>query len=152
MKTVKTLGVVLVVFLFLGGYVCAQEQSDAPAKSKTQTQSPVPKHPTTRKPLTVDDMVQKMKKDLNLTDEQADAIKPIIEEKIAKRKELMETQGQEAGSLDAIRSQMEKLNKEQDQQLSKILSPDQMETMKAQRHLAAAGKRQGGGAPGQKSN
>lgn len=127
MKTVKILGVALVVFLFLGGYVYAQTQSN------TQTQPTASEQPGTRKPPTVDDMVQKMKTDLNLTQAQADALKPIMEQHMAKRKELMETLKQQGADRDAIRSQMEQLSQEQDQKLSKILSQDQMNKLKTKR-------------------
>jgi glutamyl-tRNA reductase len=140
MKTGKTLGVALGVFLFLGGHVYAQAQSSTQAQPTASEQSGAQKVPT------VDDMVQKMKTDLNLTQEQTDALKPIIEQNMAKRKELMETLKQQGADRDAIRSQMEQLNQEQDQQLSKILSQDQMDKLKAmrtERHLHG-GKRQGG--------
>jgi Spy/CpxP family protein refolding chaperone len=127
MKTVKTLVVALAVLLFLGGYVYAQEQSS------TQTQPTAPGQPAVRKPLTADDMVQKMTTDLNLTQAQADAIKPIIEQSMAKRKALMETLKQQGADKDTIRSQMEPLNQEYNQQLSKILSQDQMDKLKAMR-------------------
>ncbi|MDD5477925.1 MAG: hypothetical protein PHG87_07015 [Candidatus Omnitrophica bacterium] len=127
MKTVKTLGAVLGVFLFLGGYVCAQAQSN------TQTQPTSTEQPGVRKPLTVDDVVQKMKTDLDLTQEQADALKPIIEQNRAKRKELRETLKQQGADKDIILSQMKKLTQELDQQLSKILSQDQMDKFKAMR-------------------
>lgn len=140
MKTVKTLGVALAVFLFLGGYVYAQAQSN------TQTQPTAPEQPGVRKPPTIDDLVQKIKTDLNLTQEQADALKPVIEQNMAKRKEVRATLKQQGADREAIRSQMEQLTQELDQQLSKILSRDQMDklkAMRAQRRLQG-GKKQSG--------
>jgi len=125
MKTVKTLGIALAVFLFLGGYVCAQAQSDAQAQATAAEQQAV------RKPLTADDVVQKMKTDLKLTQEQAGALKPIIEQNMAKRKELRETLKQQGADKDAIRSQMEQLNQELNQQFHEILTQDQVDQLKA---------------------
>ena len=86
-----------------------------------------------RKPPTIDDMIQKMTTDLKLTQEQAVALKPIIEQTMAKRKELMATLKQQGADKDTIRTQMEQLNQERDQQLSKILSQDQMDKLTAMR-------------------
>jgi Spy/CpxP family protein refolding chaperone len=140
MKTVKTLGAALVVFLFLGGYVYAQAQSN------TQTQPTVPEQPDAQKPLTIDEMVQRMKTNLDLTQEQADAIKPILEQNMAKRKALRETLRQQGVDADTIRSQKDLLMQEQDQQLSKILTQsqiDKLDAMRAQRRLHD-GEKQGG--------
>ena len=67
------------------------------AKSKDQSQ----------KPLSIDDIVAKMQKQLGLTDQQAQEVKPIIEDHIAQEKQLM---------LD------------EKKQLSKVLTGDQMYT------------------------
>jgi len=52
-----------------------------PAYAKTRQQAPT-------KPITADDIVAKMKTQLGLTDEQAIEVKPIIEEHLAREKEL----------------------------------------------------------------
>jgi len=137
MKTVKTLGVAVAVFLFLGGYVSAQAQSNL------QTQAAAPEQPAVRKPLTADDVVGKMKTDLNLTQEQTVTLKPIIEQSMAKRKELRETLKQQGADNDAVRSQIQQLNRELDQQLTKVLSQeqvDQLKALRAQRELQAEKK------------
>jgi len=61
---------VLIVFCFLA--------ASADAKDKQQTQ----------KPLTADDIVVKMKVQLELTDQQVEGVKPIIEDFLAKEKQL----------------------------------------------------------------
>jgi excinuclease UvrABC ATPase subunit len=137
------LGVVVGVSLFLGGYVYAQEKSDALAQSDTKTQLAVSEQQAVRKPLTVDEIVQKMTTDLNLTQEQTVTLKPIIEQNRAKRRELLETLKQQGADKEAIRTQMEQLNQEWDQQLSKTLNPDQMaklKTLRAERHLRGGKK------------
>jgi hypothetical protein len=76
----------------------------------------------------VDDIVTKMKKELNLTQQQADTVKPIIEENIAKREKLK--QGvQDQGMIidrDAMQSKIGKLDQDENQKLSQVLAPDQM--------------------------
>lgn len=134
MRTVKTLGVTLGALLFLGGYVYAQEQSNAPAQSNTQTQSTTPAQSGPRMPpATVDDVVKNMTTNLNLTQEQAAAIRPIIEQTRAKQKALRETLTQQGANRDTIRSQMKQLRAELDQQLSQILTQDQVDKMMARR-------------------
>ena len=126
MKIVKKLRLASGIFLFLGVYAYAQAQFNPQAQSNSQVQTSLPEQASAQKPPTADDMVQKMKTDLNLTQQQADAIKPIIEQNMAKQKELIETLKQRGADKDTIRSQMEQLNQGRDQQLSKILSQDQM--------------------------
>lgn len=81
--------VVLIISFFLA--------ASAYAKPKDQAQ----------KPVSIDDIIAKMQKQLGLTDQQAQEVKPIIEDHIAKEKQLM---------LD------------EKKQLSKILTGDQMYT------------------------
>ena len=105
----KTVAGILVVLFFLAGSVYAQEQKSA------------------------DEIVQKMTTDLSLTPEQATAIKPIIEDNMAKRQALL------SGTTDrsAVKGQMDQLRQDEDQKLSQVLNQDQMtklNTMKEQRH------------------
>jgi Spy/CpxP family protein refolding chaperone len=136
MKNIEQAGVILAVFLLLGGYLYAQDQSDALAPSSIKTQSTATEQAGAqqqsgaRKSPTSDDVVQKMKTDLNLTQAQVDAIKPIIEQDMAKRKKLLDGLKQQGASEDTLRTQTAQLNQERDQQLSKILTPDQMDKLK----------------------
>lgn len=148
MKAIKTSGVILVVFLLLGVYVYAQEQTGNQEQSITPGQSSAQQQNASNmvQKMNTDNMFQKMKTDLNLTQAQADAVKPIIEQNATKRKALMESLKQQGADKDTIRNQMEQLNQERDQQLSKILSPDQMDklkTIKSERQHKG-GRRHGG--------
>lgn len=69
-----------------------------------------------------DEIVQKMTTDLNLTPEQASAVKPIIEDNMAKRQELLN------GTMDrsSIKDQMAQLRQEEEQKLGQVLNQDQM--------------------------
>jgi hypothetical protein len=125
MGTVKTLGVALAVVLFLGGYAYAQERSN------TQTQPTAPEHPGARRSLTVNDVVQRMKLNLNLTQEQADAAKPIIEKNMTNREELVAALQQPGADRNTIRKQIEQSNQEQNQRLSKIFDQGQMDKLMA---------------------
>jgi DNA repair exonuclease SbcCD ATPase subunit len=82
-----------------------------------------------------------MKADLNLTDDQAAKILPIITEDMKKRKDLWE-QAKEQGhdSREAIKEQMEKLNQERDTKLAKYLNADQVTKLKQKREERKAGK------------
>ena len=76
-----------------------------------------------QKQKSTDDIIQKMTTDLQLTPEQASAIKPIIEDSMAKSQGLME--------------QMKKLRQEEEQKMSQILTPEQMikmQNMRKQHH------------------
>ena len=119
MKSIKV-AVILFAFLFVVGSAYAQEQRSADA------------------------VIQKMTTDLSLTSDQVAAIKPIIEANLAKRQELRSSTTDRS----AIKSQMDELRQEEDQQLSQVLNPDQMsklESMKAQRHQGGHHERSGSG-------
>ena len=106
----KTIVGILAVSFLLVGSVYAQEQQKS-----------------------ADEIVQKMTTDLSLTPEQASAIKPIIEDNMAKRQELFNSTTDRS----AIKGQMDQLRQDENQKLSQILTPDQvtkMNTMKEQRH------------------
>ena len=83
----KILGV-LIIFFFLAAFAHAKPQPSS-------------------KPITADDIVAKMKIQLGLTDQQAGKVKPIIEDYLAKEKQL-------------------KL--EEKKQLSRVLTKDQLYT------------------------
>ena len=84
----------------------------------------------------IDDIVAKMKMELNLTQRQIDAIKPIINENLAARKQFRQNLRQQ-GITDVvtIKNQMEQLNEIENQRLSHILSQDQMNKWIEKEHL-----------------
>ena len=100
----KIAGCVLVVFFFLGVSAYAEDTGKQWGGGKGP------------RLLSADDIVEKMKAELNLTDEQSGVVKPIIEENMARRRELKQS----------FRNQMEQLNQDENQKLSQVLNQDQM--------------------------
>ena len=76
----------------------------------------------------VSDIIGKMAKELNLTQQQVDAVKPIIREDIAKREEFRQSIQDQTmiADRDIIRDKIEQLDKDEDQKLSQVLTHDQM--------------------------
>ena len=74
------------------------------------------------------DIVAKMQKELNLTQQQADAVKPIIKENMTKREELRQSIEDQTMIIDraTIQSKIEQLDQDEDQRLRQILTHDQM--------------------------
>ena len=72
------------------------------------------------------DIMAKLQSQLNLTQDQGTAITPIIEKYISKRKELRVSV--QDGSMDkgTMHAQMEQLREDENQELSQVLSQDQM--------------------------
>ncbi len=86
-----------------------------------------------------DDMTAKMATELNLTESQRDAVKPIIKEYVTKREKILEeVQGQGIVDHAAVRSAMRALKQDEYQSLSKVLSADQMERWIQKENLRAA--------------
>jgi len=80
------------------------------------------------KPSNADDVITKMKIELNLTDEQALLIKPIIEESILKRQKFMHsTEAEPITNKALVKSTLLKFRKEENQELSKVLTQQQMD-------------------------
>ena len=73
-----------------------------------------------------DEVLAKMKIKLNLTQVQATAVKPIIEEYADKYQHLTQNSGQLSANKRSIRRQIEQLRIEENEKLSQILKPDQM--------------------------
>ncbi len=69
----------------------------------------------------VDEKIQKMKTELNLTDAQANAVKPILEE-FKSRKEALK----EGPDKNAFQKDMMQLKMEKEQKLSQVLTSEQM--------------------------
>ena len=101
---VKAWGICLAVVLLFTTFAYAQEKSSS-----------------------IDGLLEKMKTELNLTSEQVDALKPVVKENMAERKQLRQNLRQQ-GVTDkaAIKEQMDQLKAIENQRLSQILSPDQM--------------------------
>jgi hypothetical protein len=72
------------------------------------------------------DMVARMSARLRLTEEQTDAVIPIIEEYADGYQRVINGSGQLFSSSRAIRRQVGKLKEERDEKLSHILTPEQM--------------------------
>ena len=79
-------------------------------------------------PPSADEIIAKMKTQVNLTKGQYDALKPIIENNIIKRQQLMQDL-KEKGITDKgiIKNTMEELGKEENQKLSQILTKEQLD-------------------------
>lgn len=74
-----------------------------------------------------EEIIADMKARLNLTDEQVSQIRPIVESNQEKRRAVFEKyRGNIRGNRSEFRSEMDAIRQEADQQLSGILSPDQM--------------------------
>ena len=73
-----------------------------------------------------DNVLAKMKIKLRLTQVQAAAVKPIIEEYTDKYQHLIQNSGQLFTNKRSIRRQINQLGIEENEKLSQILTPDQM--------------------------
>ncbi len=101
------------------------------------------------KTASVDDRVAQMATELNLTDAQAGAIKPIIVEYITKREKILqEAEGQLVFDHAAFKSTMMALKQIEYQKLGKILSEDQMRRLKQKEDLRAALNKDDAGSQG----
>jgi septal ring factor EnvC (AmiA/AmiB activator) len=77
-------------------------------------------------PPSADDIVAKMQSKLNLTQDQVTAITPIIEKYSSKREELRQSMEDGTADRDSLRGQMKQLKTDESQELSQVLSADQM--------------------------
>lgn len=75
---------------------------------------------------TVEEIVTNMQKDLNLTDEQANKIAPVISNQMNQAQAII-MQAQEA-----VKSKMQILQQNTEAQLSKILTPEQMSKLRGE--------------------
>ena len=108
-----TYGVILAIFL-CAMPVFAQDQS-----SGAQYQPPSP-----------DQIVAMMQSKLDLTQDQVTAVTPIIEKYSAKRDELRQSIEDGTADRDAVRGQMKQVREDETQELSQILSADQLSQFK----------------------
>jgi len=99
------------------------------------------------------DVVAKLQSQLNLTPDQVTSVTPIIEKYISKRKEIQ--QSLKDGALDkgSMHAQLEQLREDENQELSQILSQDQMSQWSNMqnhtRHKYAAGGTQSSSGTGE---
>ena len=76
----------------------------------------------------VDDIVAKMKTELNLTTQQIDAVKPIIQGYMSARRQLIQSFRQQGlTDKDALKIQIDQLKSIKKQKLSQVLSQSQMD-------------------------
>ena len=104
MRDKAIIGYILVILFFLGISTYAQDEKS-----------------------TTDDILARMKAELTLTQAQADAVKPIIEEYAAKRQQTRESLNEQViTDKNIILGRMEQLREEESQKLARILTPDQL--------------------------
>lgn len=91
-----------------------------------------------------DQVMERLKERLDLTEAQEEAIRPIMEEKVQKRKELMERSGVDR---EAFRTEMQKLRESTDMKLGEILTDEQkgkyLQLKEERRSWMHSGKRHG---------
>ena len=87
----------------------------------------------------VDYKVSKMKKELNLTYSQTEALRPIIKDYLTKHEEILqEVAGQGIVDHVSVKSTLKALKENEYQQLGKILSEDQMKKLINKENLMAS--------------
>ena len=77
-------------------------------------------------PPSAEDIVAKMQSKLNLTQDQVAAVTPIIEKFSTKRDELRQSMEDGTADKESIHSQMKELREDEKQELSQVLSSDQI--------------------------
>ena len=87
-------------------------------------------------PLAAEDIVAKMTTELNLTNEQAKAVTPIVEKFMRKRQAYLESrEGEFVTDQESIKLKMRKFQREENQELSEIFSEEQMQKLKEKERL-----------------
>ena len=86
--------------------------------------------------LSLNQVLNQMKRDLKLSDEQVEGIRPIIQLSMNNRQAFFHSMGDDViVDKKAFRVQMLKLRNEENQQLSKVLSQDQMNKLIEKQHM-----------------
>ncbi|MEI7998308.1 MAG: hypothetical protein WCH62_02210 [Candidatus Omnitrophota bacterium] len=86
--------------------------------------------------LSVNEIVAKMKTELNLTDEQALSVKPIVKKALTEQKAFFDSiEGEPVLNTENLRMNMRKFQEEENQELSKVLTPEQMKKRIEKQHL-----------------
>ena len=76
------------------------------------------------------DIVAKMQSKLNLTQDQVTAVTPIVEKYSSKREGIRQSMENGTADKDSIRSQMKQLKEDEGQELSQVLSAEQVSQWK----------------------
>ena len=101
------------------------------------------------------EIVAKMKQNLNLTDDQANQITPVIEENIQQRQTIIEQAKGQGTDRDAMKGQMAALRESMESKLAQYLTPEQLEKWKTsmqQRHSGEKGHHRRGTSGGGESS
>ena len=121
----KVFGTVLAVFFLMGASVYAQQA--APAAPVAPAAQPKQQPPTAQS------VVEKMQKQLNLTPQQVTALTPVVEDTMAKRKQIKESLKLQGADKKALHQQLIQVNKGEEDAFSKILTPEQMKMLRDMR-------------------
>lgn len=99
--------------------------------------------------INLEQQFEKMAAELNLTEEQKTAVRPILEDSFAKRRAVMEKHGVGPGkgrpdrkTMRSMRPEMQAIRQDTDQQLSGVLSDEQMKQLQQKRKEARARMRE----------
>jgi Spy/CpxP family protein refolding chaperone len=85
---------------------------------------------------TLNGLIAKMTKELNLTPEQVEHVRPIVKDNVLKRQAFFDEQeGQPVLNNEKFKAMSRKLRKEMDQQLAKVLTPEQMNKLIAKQNI-----------------
>ena len=125
-------GMALGALIACGSLANAQDTKDGGGKEGKKGKGPP----------TVEQVLEKMTKDLSLTDEQKPKVKAVLEENRKKMQELFNS----GTDRDQMRAKRREISDEQDKKLKEILKPDQYEKWEKMRdEMRKGGKRGGGG-------
>ena len=93
-----------------------------------------------------DDLIKKMKEQINLTDQEASKVKPILESDIQQRQAIRDQAENQEIDQETMRTQLRELRNDTESQLSRYLSEEQMTQWKDyQRRLERLNGDQGSG-------
>lgn len=109
--------------------------------------STIPVFAQDQQPPSADDIVAKLQAKLNLTQDQVAAVTPIIEKYSSKREELRQSIQDGTADPDSVHTQMKQLKKDEKQELSQVLSADQLsqwEQMQSKGHRHGSDGKAGG--------
>src|SRR5438067_9508019 len=116
MKIIRLVAGIALGALIAGTTVTAQESKEGKKGDR----------PEGKGPPTVEQQLEKMTKELALTDEQKPKVKEVIEENRKKMQDLYAS-AQGGGDRAAMREKRQTISDEQDKKLKEILKPDQYE-------------------------
>jgi len=135
-------GVALGALMVCGTLANAQDTKDSGGKEGKKGKGPQ---------MTVEQILEKMTKDLSLTDEQKPKVKAVLEDTQKKRQELRSSGGG-GGDRAAMREKMQEIGDAQDKKFKEILKADQYEKwekvrdeMRKKGKGGPGGDKQGGG-------